>query len=110
MDQQIIDKLPSFATHENGVIVINPDEAYPQYLAELGMEPDQYSVEVARRCMTLDLMELAGSGIYLKIIKGSGQFAIKNLPENPKYGSYSAAMGASHGPRIHKELKAKRGG
>jgi len=118
MDQNIIERLPPFATYENGVVIIDPDKAYSAYLEEMGMEMNQYSVEVARRCLTLDLLDLAGPGLHIKIAnppRADGSFASDtwaqiNLAPHPEYGEQSAELGRAHGPRIHRELKARRGG
>lgn len=76
-------ELPRWARHaDDGFIEVDPDQAYPIYLALLGIDLDdidRFWVEVARRCMTADLKALLGTPLYLRI-KDSRHWALATLP------------------------------
>ena len=72
--------------------MIDPDQAYPAYLALLGIDlddADQFWVEVARRCFTTDLKALLGTPLHLRI-KDSRHWVLATLPVGG-----GAALGAS---------------
>ncbi len=83
--------LPAWADIVNDAIEFDPADAYGEALAVLGVDkPDQYWLEVARRCVTnrlkdivkadLDLMNaLASTGLRLKIRRNEA-FALANHP------------------------------
>ena len=54
--------LPRWARRgDDGMIEVDPDQAYPLYLGLLGVQTlDQFWLEVARRCLTADLKALLG--------------------------------------------------
>lgn len=113
LDQSVIDKLPAWASFVDGVIQVDPSQAYPEYLKLFEMEPDKYSVEAARRCMTLDLLDITGPGIMIKIMNPAGpdgqkineRWAFKNLQDHPEYGDLSISKGSMDGVRLHNQLK-----
>ncbi len=70
----------------DGFVEIDPDVAYPIALELLGMRADQYSLEVARRCLTHALKDALGPPLNIRILprdrwrlvrhpEGSGQAA-----------------------------------
>lgn len=61
-------------------IVIDPQTAYPLVLALLGQHPDQYWLEVARRCLTAALLDMVGPGINVKILNRP-EWALAKYPE-----------------------------
>ena len=87
--------LPAWAQRrEDGVILIDPDLAYPEFLKELGVAaPDRYWVEVAYQCAKLEVLRLVshtdwdrrGDGVPLQfmILAHDGRkdrWALANLP------------------------------
>jgi hypothetical protein len=76
---------------DDGVFEVDPDIAYPVYLALLGIdldELDQFWLEVARRCLTADLKTLLGTPLYLRI-RPSEHWVLAKFPAGG-----AAAMGA----------------
>ena len=86
-------ELPRWATRaDDGFIEVDPDQAYPVYLALLGIDlddADQFWAEVARRCMTADLKARCGTPLYLRI-KDSRHWLLSALPMGG-----GAALGAA---------------
>lgn len=82
--------LPHWATGTpDGVIEIDPDTAYPLVLDLLEIvNPDQYWLEVARRCVTEKLRLLHGPGLSLRILPKARKWSLGNFPEG---------MGAARG-------------
>ena len=84
--------LPRWARQaEDGVIEIDPDVAYPVYLALLSIDLDELSqfwLEVARRCLTADLKTLLGTPLYLRF-RPSEHWVLARLPAGG-----GAALGA----------------
>lgn len=81
------------------VLEVDRDRAYPDYLERLGVEtPDQYWLEVARRCLTKDLQELVRQPITLRIL-ATGDW---NLADHPpgKGDAAGAAEFRRHWERI----------
>jgi hypothetical protein len=55
-------KFPSWLEkNEGGAYVVNTDEAYPEVLKVLGLEKDQYSIEVAYQCIKLKVQDLVAA-------------------------------------------------
>ena len=70
-----------------------PGPGLPVYLALLGIDlddVDQFWLEVARRCLTADLKALLGTPLGVRILAGSGRWALAGVP--PGGG---AALGAT---------------
>ena len=86
--------LPRWARRgADDMIEVDPDLAYPIYLALLGInldDVDRFWVEVARRCLTTDLKALLGTPLCVRILAGSGRYALAAVP--PGGG---AALGAA---------------
>lgn len=86
--------LPQWArwAEDGETVLVDPDQAYPIYLALLGIElddADQFWVEVARRCLTADLKTLLGAPLHLRITD-SRRWVLASLPAGG-----GAALGAS---------------
>ncbi len=86
--------LPQWARwgDDGETVLVDPDQAYPIYLALLGIElddADQFWVEVARRCLTADLKTLLGAPLHLRITD-SRRWVLASLPAGG-----GAALGAS---------------
>jgi hypothetical protein len=81
--------LPRWAKRgDDGMIEVDPDLAYPLYLRLLGVQTlDQFWLEVARRCLTADLKALLGTPLAIRILEGSGRYAL-------------AAVAAGGGPAL----------
>lgn len=81
-NEVIIDSDVVYTIEESGItkIVADAGMLYPLYLAELDMQADRYSAEVARRCMTEDILRVVGTPISLKIVNASN-FKLADLPE-----------------------------
>lgn len=81
--KSLFDGLPGWASKHGEKIHIDPDKAYPLYLDKLGHahEPDQYWLEVARRCFTEDLHQIVKGPMHLVIEAKSGQWALRNFAE-----------------------------
>jgi hypothetical protein len=86
--------LPRWARRSaDGLVEVDPDVAYPVYLALLGIdldEVDQFWLEVARRCLTTDLKARLGTPLAIRILEGSGRYALASLPPGG-----DAALGAA---------------
>jgi hypothetical protein len=74
--------LPRWAKRDaDDMIEVDPDLAYPVYLALLGVQAlDQFWLEVARRCLTTDLKALLGTPLCVRILAGSGRYALAAVP------------------------------
>ena len=73
-------KLPKWATIDNGQIVVNPRPAYEEALAALGNPaPDQYWMEVARRCCTERVVQIARDNLDIMVALGSTVISLKIL-------------------------------
>ncbi len=109
LTEEQISSLPDFATVEAGRVVVDIDKAYPPILKVLGLDVDQYGVEVARRCVTLGLVEIVGPGLRLKLVSSDSKkpLAIRNLKENASYGPDSMNAGARDGVVFFEKLKSK---
>ncbi|HYN37892.1 MAG TPA: hypothetical protein VES39_01430 [Rhodospirillales bacterium] len=85
--------LPRWARRgDDGVIEVDPDQAYPVYLALLGIDlddADQFWAEVARRCLTADLKTLLGTPLAIRI-RPSNHWVLAGLPVGG-----GAALGAA---------------
>lgn len=93
-------------------ILVDAAQAFPQYLDELEMEPTQYSLTVARRCITNDLKALVGPGIIVNFSepgkKGNDrEWRLDNFPEGSKPGE-DEISGARDFDNHWKHLKEKR--
>lgn len=51
----------------DGTLEVDPNTVYPIYLGRLRMEPSEFSLEVARRCMTADLHKALKRPFELRI-------------------------------------------
>lgn len=76
--------LPHWATeqeHNDGItkLMVDPNVAYPFFIAQLGLEVDQYSAEVALRCVIQALKEYRGDEVYIHILPREN-WALRNLP------------------------------
>ena len=100
---------PLFAkAREDGAVVVDPDAFYPIYLDELGMKTTKFSLEVARRCMTADLLAIHGPGLHLVIAPKKKNWALRNFPEgqHPGENEQTGAMTfRAHYKRILKKRK-----
>lgn len=82
----------SWAEARDGKYFADPDKMYPLYLEKLGVaEPDQYWLEIARRCATEDLLKIAGGSLHLVILQKGREWALKNFPEG--LGANAGATG-----------------
>lgn len=110
-------KLPEWAVlsgvnEDNGFarVVVDPDQAYPAWAAELGFDLDkldQYQAEVLYQCVKLDVQIACGGlgkgGIEIHIVRGSGKWALKNLPKG------RGAKAATEGREAREHFKRARG-
>ena len=60
---------PWVNSHRDGTLEVDPNTVYPIYLDRLRMEPSEFSLEVARRCMTADLRKALKRPFDLRITK-----------------------------------------
>ena len=74
--------LPRWARRgDDGMIEVDPDQAYPLYLGLLGVQTlDQFWLEVGRRCLTADLKARLGTPLDIRILEGSGRWALSRVP------------------------------
>ncbi len=94
-------KNPNFPA---GCFLVDPDEAYPALLGELGIEPeevDKYWLEVVYQFVKLDLQFAMGRNNFTIVIRGSRDYkkkwALKQHPDGK--GIVAAAQGG--GARAH---------
>lgn len=72
---------PWFVRGDDGAVVVDPDLAYPKYLAVVGAtETTQAALEAARLAFTEDLMQVLGPPLHLRIVAGYRKWALKNHP------------------------------
>jgi len=96
---------------QQDVAIVDTDEAYPLYLKELAKlknnllngTANQFSVEVARRCITLDIRRLTGPGLKVRLI--GSKYGLAGLPKGPD----SPEAGASGFRKFYRELVVARG-
>lgn len=109
-----VNTLPSWAveTVEDGItkVLVNIDEAYPAYLAELNMAPNQYSVSIAQQCCILEIKEAMGGECWIRQYSktGSYKYAVRNLPLSVPHGADGDAAGRAVAGSKWAELKAAR--
>lgn len=76
---------PGYAVDDHGVVHVDPDVAYPEILAALGVEAiDQYWLEVAYQCAKLEAQQLAAqpdSVLMIRIASRKERWALANFPE-----------------------------
>lgn len=60
---------PWVNSRRDGTLEVDPNTVYPIYLDRLQMEPSEFSLEVARRCMTVDLRKALKRPFDLLITK-----------------------------------------
>ena len=99
-----IENLPSWATfnEETNKIEVDPDNAYPAYIDEMGLERDKYGAEVARRCMIKDLILICGP-VSVRILRNN-DWRLSNLPGDDRL----AELGANEFRRHYDKLMNKR--
>lgn len=106
--------LPSWAEEviEDGIpkVLVDIDEAYPAYLAELNMSANQFSVSVAQQCCILEIKEAMGGECWIRQYSktGSQKFAVRNLPLSVPHGVDGDAAGRAVAGSKWAELKAAR--
>ena len=72
------------------IVVVDPDAAYPAWLAELGVGAetvDKYWLEVAYQCVKMDVQWACGFHIEIRIRGGEGykeRWALANHPGTKK--------------------------
>ena len=60
---------PWVNSRRDGTFEVDPNTVYPIYLDRLRVEPSEFSLEVARRCMTADLRKALKRPFDLLITK-----------------------------------------
>ncbi len=84
---------------DDKIIAFDPAVAYPARIGELGLELDQYGLEVARRSLTTELMDLLGRGLRVRIERRPEMALDKHPPGR------GAERGAAEFRRYHDALK-----
>ncbi len=75
----------------DNAILIDPDLAYPAFLAELEMEPTQTSLGIAQKCVIQHILELVGPGLTFNFSEKhkkpeDRKWRFTNFPEGPNPG------------------------
>lgn len=99
-DEAIANGKPHLA---EGYYEIDPDSAYPTFLAKIGFQSGQitqYHLEVTRRCFTQYLHDKIDAPLTAVIKTGSGRWALKNWPEGA-----GANVGAADFRRYYEAVK-----
>ena len=79
---------------------VEPAVVYPLFLERLSMEPTQFSLEVARRCMTEELKKAVGRPFRLRIAPDP-EWRLANF-EPGEGAPAGAAMFRTHWDRLQK--------
>ncbi len=77
---------------------VEPSVVYPLFLERLAMEPTQFSLEVARRCMTEELKKAVGRPFRLRIAPDP-EWRLENF-EPGEGAPAGAAMFRRYYPRL----------
>jgi vacuolar-type H+-ATPase subunit C/Vma6 len=89
-------KLTDFVQEvEESVFEIDIDVAYPVYLQELGLGTDAFNVEVARRCLTQDMIQEFGGSILIRLKSVDKRWKLSDLPGGEAAGGRGAAQFAT---------------
>ncbi len=94
-------------------ILVDPDIAYPSFLEELGMKATQFSLEIARRCINLHLLELVGPGIIVNFSEThkkpeDRKWRLSNFTEGSNPGESAQTVPANIRTKYWEPLKKNR--
>jgi len=101
---------PKWLTKDKkGAFVVDTHQAYPIFLKELGLKPDQYGLEVAHQCIKMcvqDLVSASGSdprdtGGSLVILMDAGKDKEKWAQRNALAGKGARAATQGREARVH---------
>ena len=94
-----------FVQGEDGRIVIDPDLAYPKYLAVIGAKkPSVRTLELARRVFTEDLRQTLGAPLHLVIAGKDRRWALKHYRDETGKDEEIVRRSASHFEQFYKSL------
>jgi len=93
--------IPGVTLHEPNTAEVAVGFTYPHYLSALGLEPDAYGAEVARRCLIEDLKSMGYSVVHLS---GPPAWRLDELPGGLEAGERGRREFRTHYTRL---LKAR---
>jgi len=110
------EKMPSWVKgirKNDDAILVDPDIAYPAFMKELEMQATQFSLQIARRCINMHLLELVGPGITVNFSEKhknpeNRKWRLSNFPEGSNPGENAQSVPADFRTRYWEPLKKKR--